>query len=894
MEKYYGNYLGIVVQNNDPEHRGRVKIFVPHVSVTLYDNWNKDGIDKLFKFPGNENDLDKNVIDDVKAVLPWAEAAGPLFGGNASGRYNAVKEEGTTSDSNYWEGDQLQPGNRPVQLYTNEKSYPDAFTETKKNKNRFTNPNSHQYTPSNYSNLARGMFSIPNVGAHVWVFFVDGNANIPVYFASAYSKDDFERIYSQENSTTTKDDDFSSPDYPASYENVSKTDGGSLDANSKTFRAKTVLNSNKHAIELIDTDQREILKMTHYNGSFKEFNRDSTSELATKNDQKLVVGDQFLTVKQNRAEFTEGHQELVVYGDKYKTVGSAQVQTVEEIYNILNEIHDLKRLFDIQRTGNLQYNDGFITGGNRAGENLNNIFPFDTSNAVSEVQEMNGDFAPCPICKGEPYEPLPEWDIEPDLAHFCQHGKIAGSAGKIYRSAEEIIAEFGEFACLTCSNLDPGGLAEVKGGTIPIIIPREELPGWEEFATRIGQIGYHLGSLCDVCMGTGFSPSTFLGTWTPDPAKQPGGELDGLIKARAKDLYELERQLGIGGDEIIEVSRNKVETIGLVMNDLPSHRVDPIGKLKADGVHVAIEGSYATQIPSPHVEYVDVDDMPGGDYNLTACNKYKLLVGSKGINMKTFGPIDMYGSIINMTGEQVNISSQHEVLIDGGERFSIRARTISLLPVEHRPVCVEGQLHVTRNVVIQGGTMTEGEVGLLHATAPREYGDTEYAGCDSVRVVLDNGIPDVPNPPATIGGFPLFAELPAHTHKYERIPTDFYNSHEAVRDEMIKKGINSLSRVAAAGAVGGVGQFDPETFTSTILPAANDAALAVQNSAGYTRLASVSDAGDGNLLYELLYNYNVNDVPGERNFRPEGMTVSVTFNPEGNNIVGRPSVETSD
>jgi len=33
---YQGNYLGIVVQNNDPLKRGRVKVFVPHVSPTVY------------------------------------------------------------------------------------------------------------------------------------------------------------------------------------------------------------------------------------------------------------------------------------------------------------------------------------------------------------------------------------------------------------------------------------------------------------------------------------------------------------------------------------------------------------------------------------------------------------------------------------------------------------------------------------------------------------------------------------------------------------------------------------------------------------------------------------------------------------------------------------------
>ena len=43
---YFGNYTGIVIQNNDPAKRGRVKIFIPHLSPTIYDGWNKINRDK--------------------------------------------------------------------------------------------------------------------------------------------------------------------------------------------------------------------------------------------------------------------------------------------------------------------------------------------------------------------------------------------------------------------------------------------------------------------------------------------------------------------------------------------------------------------------------------------------------------------------------------------------------------------------------------------------------------------------------------------------------------------------------------------------------------------------------------------------------------------------------
>ena len=47
---YTGNYVGIVIQNNDPDHRGQIKVWVPHVSPTVYRNWIDSNDDKKFKF----------------------------------------------------------------------------------------------------------------------------------------------------------------------------------------------------------------------------------------------------------------------------------------------------------------------------------------------------------------------------------------------------------------------------------------------------------------------------------------------------------------------------------------------------------------------------------------------------------------------------------------------------------------------------------------------------------------------------------------------------------------------------------------------------------------------------------------------------------------------------
>lgn len=56
MKKFYGNYVGIVIQNNDPDKAGRVKIFVPHVTASVYKKWVETKINKKFKFPGGNID----------------------------------------------------------------------------------------------------------------------------------------------------------------------------------------------------------------------------------------------------------------------------------------------------------------------------------------------------------------------------------------------------------------------------------------------------------------------------------------------------------------------------------------------------------------------------------------------------------------------------------------------------------------------------------------------------------------------------------------------------------------------------------------------------------------------------------------------------------------------
>jgi len=82
MEPIYGNYLGIVVFSDDPENRERVQVFIPHLSCTIYKDWNEKLTDTVVK---NHNSLPPSVLEKLRKILPWAEVCKPSFGGGTAG-----------------------------------------------------------------------------------------------------------------------------------------------------------------------------------------------------------------------------------------------------------------------------------------------------------------------------------------------------------------------------------------------------------------------------------------------------------------------------------------------------------------------------------------------------------------------------------------------------------------------------------------------------------------------------------------------------------------------------------------------------------------------------------------------------------------------------------------
>ena len=87
MKQYLGNHLGICINNADPEKRGRVQVFIPHIMPALFEEWNAEGKDITIKCVGDNipDGLSSSIVDRLIKILPWAEAASPIVGMSAPG-----------------------------------------------------------------------------------------------------------------------------------------------------------------------------------------------------------------------------------------------------------------------------------------------------------------------------------------------------------------------------------------------------------------------------------------------------------------------------------------------------------------------------------------------------------------------------------------------------------------------------------------------------------------------------------------------------------------------------------------------------------------------------------------------------------------------------------------
>lgn len=774
MKQFYGNYVGIVIQNDDPDKAGKIKVFVPHVTASVYKKWTERKNNKKFKFIGanidnlitqslsgeNPNQIENltNIVEELKIVLPWAHCAAPLTSEDGSGRYNNFNSFANISDSNYYStfsqsttAAEDTPG-KPGAFYEREENrLNDAFTNAENHVNR-PNPLAYQYIPSTYSNRAKGSFGVPAVGSHVWVFFREGNPTMPVYFAVSYGNTDWRGIYEAYGQP--------SEDYPGTFENRNASSTVN-DVNVETYRNKYVINQKGGSVEIVNTDLNEKLKFTHYSGSFKEFNNQANIELATGNHQKLVLNDKYETVNGFKNEFTGKSHDEIVMRDKFKKIGSLKSELFERWKDTYAPIQDNKQLFEIQRA---------------VADNVTDNFGNIVIKRNSLDQTRIGTFAPHPA--------INQLNYSLENNSFEILSKIESTGANVSNSLIDGPAVF-----------------------IDISIPPQPLlfPNVANYTQESGIVWTGI---------PGQSTSSENGKWNIESRKEL---IRQLTESVLPQLTEIEKELGIGGSEIIHITKHKVETIGMVVNDYGSIRYDNVGKMLSSELLIDDLGTYLNYEPSPLIELSHVQDLPGGDYTLNVCNRFNVLVGAGGLNLKTLGAANIVGTVMNIAGEQVNVSSENEVNINS-KTINISAEILRLRSTRQRQILIENSLGVNNNLVVGGALSVEGEMFLQHVTAPAEYQVTEITKAlgkllQGLSFNATINLPGVMAGPGTtsVGATVTldadsndnFVQVYDHSHFFKNIPLTLLSKNSDVRN--IAKEINqNTDRVTAERRIHGI------------------------------------------------------------------------------------------
>lgn len=323
-EKHYGFYKGKVIQNNDCERRGRVKVFIAEFASDLASKIGVQPSVLQARFTGGKNIntfLDSNVLEKLKGVLPWVEQASPLMGGGTSGVYDIKNDiatvgeghRGATSFENLGE-ESITPSGESVPARAGYSIHGTPGLCDTGYKTGLCDTYNQSLAPTALNNASKGMFSIPRVGAEVWIFFENGNVNKPVYMAYAFDKSDWGSVFNPQNSNPELH-------YPGGSENI-KGDGDPF-----FFTGKTVFNSKAGSLEFVETDDFEKVKVTHYSGSFLEFGNHVTSEVAIENKTTYVNGDCFHSVKGNSVVRVNGDMHFRYEGHVYQTFGDPDKKT---------------------------------------------------------------------------------------------------------------------------------------------------------------------------------------------------------------------------------------------------------------------------------------------------------------------------------------------------------------------------------------------------------------------------------------------------------------------------------------------------------------------------------------------------------------------------------------
>jgi hypothetical protein len=184
-------------------------------------------------------------------------------------------------------------------------------------------------TPMDTTGMAQGLFSVPNPGAMLWVFFREGNPLFPVYFAASYGAKEWGSVYTQQSK-------------PAFYPKGDNTEGTDISPinNQAIFRPNSCGAIKFTGTVTPEKDYRSI-KIGHANGGFHELHSKGTIHYSPNEHMSQIAGTHFSSCL-NREAWTQGTDNKVVIGNQYIVIGNptnANIKTIDELTEKVKKIN---------------------------------------------------------------------------------------------------------------------------------------------------------------------------------------------------------------------------------------------------------------------------------------------------------------------------------------------------------------------------------------------------------------------------------------------------------------------------------------------------------------------------------------------------------------------------
>jgi len=498
------------------------------------------------------------------------------------------------------------------------------------------------------------------------------------------------------------------------------------------YRNKSVNNQRGASIEINNTTDKEGIKISQYSGSNLKIENLVTSELAVNNKQTKVNNDSFETVLHNKCVWAGKDSVNRVVENTYDLKGfdtEDEINAAVEWKDTYRSIANKNSEFEILRGGQ-SYPNGVSTPS--AGVRL------EPNPTMNQKRKVIADIAPVlgrPAVRNSIVDEVTEYG-PPDVI------EIAPETGMLYEktpSAEDIEAGSGED---------------------------------ETSSNAVGVSTY----------GPEVNAATEAGFWEPNPSHQ---EIPQDLLAVQSQLNPIEQRMGNGGDVEDYTYRDKLEVIGATTNDYPSVRIDPEGRSHPAEVTVGIDATYVNVDSSPHVEEVNNDaSFPVGNYTLQVGNKWNVMVGSGGVQIKTSGSVEIGGTTFKVSAHKIHIQSSGGVNISSENIVELQsAKNIALR--SGRQILIEPGLGVRDNVIVGGATYTEGETYLHHVTAPMEIQQTEQTtvfGKLLTGLTVQASFRGKKGTLKLIGdSSPDSVECIPHSHHFKNLPLRLTDSNTSVR-----------------------------------------------------------------------------------------------------------------